>query len=1034
MSNKILDHQSRVSRGRQVLMSPARAREAQSTARATGNPTGTQNIKRSTMTNCEHYVGNSHCEMAGINSPIASGQCPQRISMQPRLSTLPHSTQPSGIRGWRDVDVASSASSSNQGRNQTEPTSPTVTCTIDSSTVTEPPLGLADYELVRKLLSLPRDYQVGKQPVCTSTQDTTTLCQEDQSMVEVDVTTDEELVEILLSKSTSHKALMKIASWIDGVTGSELAKEYQGQSPLQFSKKWAKRATNAMLLISLVNLWNSLRMWMGDLHIRFNIPILSTLKSMIPRKFYAPVEQIGLPFIKVINFLLVGKNKWGVRMHQFHKKWGGWKSLWMLNPLKNLKSVKLAAEYHPSRIWWQPLVVLGLRMWINTWKEDLIVQLTRRTVPLYQDLLAHLRQWSAYTSRTPDTVNVAVNCQCLVSQKQRSNGQSNRGGEVQCCGGCGNKCHDTHNGRSVISGCHVEKRQETEENVQREQQGMGQSSRLLTGGSYAEKVGNRLGTPSGIVQGRSNDTSSHPDTRATNTMQRTNNVGSKVARTILATANTGPVLVQRNTRGRKSSPRSAPRNEPITRVPNAAAVEVDGREGGTIRHPDIVITLSRWQAEALREGANIIIRCPADFGGQISESVRQNGEVGAPEAREVQRSQDNSSANTSLQRDVGNVYSGNRGSSQRNDRPRVASSRGESGSYRQGPQLAAESAAVVGDMGAVRSTSLSFHGPEQVGHACQCSDAVVPRGVLPINLPQSAIGGTAGAVNQQQLQNHKGRKVYKEARSHQWRYDDGTGKLCCRNCHNMGVAEGVKRLCSNWRVATATYDTPNTRRILRRQQLLPGDRATLQTLFDQQVHIRACNCDTRQQIGGHPTVHNLRRRGRSRDDNRQAPGAHTKQTVTSVVGGSRSQIDHGTTSSEARSNRVLSNESVANDTRHGPRPKESHTEQPLLDRSVSGTVEGVSEDRVESPSNNASGSTGPRPVVLPSAERTAGSVAQGHGVAPCVNETELLAQNDHKTADGRSQVCGAESTVQGVDAACVGSRSRDPTELGEAEG
>lgn len=215
-----------------------------------------------------------------------------------------------------------------------------------------------------------------------------------------------ELVDILNRGTTDHSSLMKVTKWLVKQSGNERVLEYLEQSGAAVTKTGAKWVARGLMLFYMVRAWIGVKTWLCPLYrsLSFNLPIVSTLLAVVPKKWAAVIKQIGLPYIKAVNLIITQSNSKGAFWAEVHRKYGGWKSCWTLSWLKNVKCVRQANACRLSKIWFGPTLTLGLMMWIDTWTEDLKVSITARSLPVYNSLLHHLKTWALHSSRTPETL------------------------------------------------------------------------------------------------------------------------------------------------------------------------------------------------------------------------------------------------------------------------------------------------------------------------------------------------------------------------------------------------------------------------------------------------------------------------------------------------------------------------------------------------------------------------------------------------------------------------------------------------------
>lgn len=215
----------------------------------------------------------------------------------------------------------------------------------------------------------------------------------------------EEVKDLVVTGKTDQSSLMKIAMWLAQIVGREKELEYLKRTKFEVTRTTAKWAAKAFFLVTVYKAARCLMMWiLPGMNIRFNVPILSTLQMFMPAKAQKVLSQIGVPLVKLIEATVTGSNKTGVMLARIHQRYGGWKSCWSLNFLSHCSSVKLANRYHPRNVWYQPLVAFLIYQWVKSWKADLVVRITSKSLPAYTKLLHHLRSWSLFTSRTPETL------------------------------------------------------------------------------------------------------------------------------------------------------------------------------------------------------------------------------------------------------------------------------------------------------------------------------------------------------------------------------------------------------------------------------------------------------------------------------------------------------------------------------------------------------------------------------------------------------------------------------------------------------
>ncbi len=217
---------------------------------------------------------------------------------------------------------------------------------------------------------------------------------------------EKELVNILNKGTTGHSSLMKVTKWLVKTSGNEKVLQYLDQSGEAVTKTAVKWVARGLMLFYMVRAWIGIKTWLSPLYrsLSFNLPVVSTLLAVVPKKWASVIKQLGLPYMKAINLIIEQSNSKGAFWAEVHRKYGGWKSCWTLNWLKNIECVRKANACRLSKIWLGPTLTLGLMLWVETWTEDLKVSITSRSLPVYDELLHHLKTWALHSSRTPETL------------------------------------------------------------------------------------------------------------------------------------------------------------------------------------------------------------------------------------------------------------------------------------------------------------------------------------------------------------------------------------------------------------------------------------------------------------------------------------------------------------------------------------------------------------------------------------------------------------------------------------------------------
>lgn len=212
-----------------------------------------------------------------------------------------------------------------------------------------------------------------------------------------------EMLKMVEGSPAWRKELAKTAQWLANLNGGQAVIDSRS-SPWKWSKKTALWMTRAWAVYSAVQLWVAVQMWAGPISKHIRIPILGPLRHLLPKRYGNILKEISLPLYQTIAVVVRPRNKMGVILAKIHEKYGGWRSLYTLSWLKNLRSVRRANDH---RLWpavSRLMLAAATHMWVQTWEEPLDIQITERSAPVFEALSLALKKRSMFTSRTPETL------------------------------------------------------------------------------------------------------------------------------------------------------------------------------------------------------------------------------------------------------------------------------------------------------------------------------------------------------------------------------------------------------------------------------------------------------------------------------------------------------------------------------------------------------------------------------------------------------------------------------------------------------
>lgn len=325
--------------------------------------------------------------------------------------------------------------------------------------------------------------------------------------------------------------------------------------------------------------------------------------------------------------------------------------------------------------------------------------------------------------------------------------------------------------------------------------------------------------------------------------------------------------------------------------------KVDASTSPLRRFGGVDMLFSAAEEEVISETGSFTFNRTIRIQGRHYQVFCKVREVEDPGKR--RRSKNDSGKKSKVQPDVRDVHKSDRTQPVSSNGP----SSGENGSAvtngRKRSKLVPTGETPKKDVGPDGKPGSDQSGFKQVGPARKRGHAQTNAPIVSKNDAGSNVEAPVELPARKQSDNAKRGKVQNKGRRHEWRYDNGSGQLHCRDCNTAGITRLANRLCYGARL-----------NYIRRVHNSDSD-------LSPSSRVVRYKCLRAEDGSGKPVDDVLRRRGRSRDAGRETASGSSGSTTPTVVEGNGSRVEGGRVGGTVSSDTVLPTQTTSDSPRMG---------------------------------------------------------------------------------------------------------------------
>lgn len=325
--------------------------------------------------------------------------------------------------------------------------------------------------------------------------------------------------------------------------------------------------------------------------------------------------------------------------------------------------------------------------------------------------------------------------------------------------------------------------------------------------------------------------------------------------------------------------------------------KVDAATSPLRRFGGVDMLFSSAEEEVISETGSFTFRRTIRIQGRDYQVFCKVREV--ENSRKRRRPKNDPSKNTKIQSDVRDVHEGDRAQSLPPNGSVSGETRNPTPNGSERPKSVSESPKPAHNVGADGEPSSDKSGFKQVGPARKRGHAQTNAPIVSKSDAGPSVEAPVATTTGKQSNNPKRGKIQNKGRRHEWRYDDSSGQLHCRDCNTAGITRFANRLCYGARLnyIRRFHDSDS--------DLSPSSRV---------VRYKSGGQKPSDQQTVNPV---LRRRGRSRDAGRKAVSASNVGCSATVVEVDGPRVESGRISRGVSPNPVLSTQTSSDSDRLG---------------------------------------------------------------------------------------------------------------------
>nr|UHK03308.1 MAG: hypothetical protein FSICV1_gp1a [Hangzhou sesamia inferens carmotetravirus 1] len=193
-------------------------------------------------------------------------------------------------------------------------------------------------------------------------------------------------------------------------TPSQLAGAYNWQKAVTVAiaglpwKTLAKMSVKMMIALEMRELWQAVmvnlpRKWRKHM---LRLPIVSTIQSVLPKKYWAVLKDLSLPAVKTLK--LVVPHPKGMRWYRAYKALKGWRTMWLGNILGTMNRVRRLRRLSIQKSLLGIGILVAMHEAIDFLHSKFEMMLSLEEQVVADKLTAQLQKRALFTSRTPETL------------------------------------------------------------------------------------------------------------------------------------------------------------------------------------------------------------------------------------------------------------------------------------------------------------------------------------------------------------------------------------------------------------------------------------------------------------------------------------------------------------------------------------------------------------------------------------------------------------------------------------------------------